>query len=437
METLTKTKWIKIVSQGIIDPKAFHLIGASTKRDDKTKIGFFGSGLKYSLAYLLRNKINFRVFSDFKEFSFTTEATPFRGDKWFDVICIDGIPTSLTTEMGIDWEAWFIIREIYCNALDEGGSRISRKTEEPLPIQDHTVFYIDQAPFIDIVENWGLYFSEGRPEQDLIFTDDRGNKYFRGGENRINYRKGIRCDYVPDKRSLFNYDTQWVQINESRTIKSDWDFSWNLVAELKKSTSTTIISQILCQVNNTWEKSLHWDFHSFSDTWLDCVGDKTLVAVENAGFWIEEMKANPMAYIELPSMMVTGLKDQFADQIKVIGEAQGNIKMPSKTLEPTEKQNYLLNAALEFLKKAKYNVENPCSIVRFNDPNLMGLADMTNKKILLSEKIFDKGQKYVVTTIMEENEHLVSRLQDETRGFQNHLFEKWVSTMEQFTQTWL
>src|ERR1700733_10667999 len=103
METLTKTKWIKIVSQGIIDPKAFHFIDASTKRDDKTKIGFFGSGLKYSLAYLLRNKINFRVFSDFKEFSFTTEATPFRGDKWFDVICIDGIPTSLTTEMGIDW----------------------------------------------------------------------------------------------------------------------------------------------------------------------------------------------------------------------------------------------------------------------------------------------------------------------------------------------
>ena len=50
-------KIIKITSKGEIDERAFSLLGASSKRDDNTKIGMFGSGLKYSLAYLLRKEI--------------------------------------------------------------------------------------------------------------------------------------------------------------------------------------------------------------------------------------------------------------------------------------------------------------------------------------------------------------------------------------------
>ena len=60
-----QNKFIKIESKGNIDPQAFVLLGASTKRDDESKIGFFGSGLKYSIAYLLRNNIEFKVFSEY------------------------------------------------------------------------------------------------------------------------------------------------------------------------------------------------------------------------------------------------------------------------------------------------------------------------------------------------------------------------------------
>ena len=44
-------KYIKIESKGIIDPQAFILLGASTKRADDSKIGFFGSGRQDRILY--------------------------------------------------------------------------------------------------------------------------------------------------------------------------------------------------------------------------------------------------------------------------------------------------------------------------------------------------------------------------------------------------
>lgn len=50
-----KMKYIRIKNQWLIEPQALHLVGASTKRNDASKIGQFGSGNKYAMAYLLRN----------------------------------------------------------------------------------------------------------------------------------------------------------------------------------------------------------------------------------------------------------------------------------------------------------------------------------------------------------------------------------------------
>jgi len=169
------TKFIKIQSKGVIDTQAFYLLGASSKRDDNSKIGFFGSGLKYSIAYLLRNNIEFKVFTDYKEVRFSTQKVNFR-EKEFDVIKVDDKETSMTTEMGIDWEPWFVIREIYCNAIDEGDSKISivkqkvSDTDKCIPIEGKTVFYIKITDdFQSIVDNWSNYFSDER--KDVLDSD--------------------------------------------------------------------------------------------------------------------------------------------------------------------------------------------------------------------------------------------------------------------------
>ena len=54
-------KWLKIGNSGEIESGAFRLIGACTKRGDDSMIGYFGSGLKYAMAVLLREGIEFKT----------------------------------------------------------------------------------------------------------------------------------------------------------------------------------------------------------------------------------------------------------------------------------------------------------------------------------------------------------------------------------------
>ena len=165
-------KFIKITSKGEIDIRAFSLVGATSKRNDNSKIGMFGSGLKYTLSYLLNNNIDFRVFSGYKEVVFTTQEEDFRG-LGIKRIFINGESTSLTTDMGMDWQRWFVLREIYCNALDEGDATIEivkADISELVPVEDCTTFYLKvDEEFQEILDNWDMYFSENR--KDLIYHD--------------------------------------------------------------------------------------------------------------------------------------------------------------------------------------------------------------------------------------------------------------------------
>ena len=434
-------KFIKIESKGLIDPQAFALLGASTKRDDQSKIGFFGSGLKYSIAYLLRNNIKFKVFSEYKIINFTTKKTDFR-DKSFSIIVVDGKETSMTTDMGIDWESWFIIREIFCNAVDEGDAKISILSQKVsdldvcVPVEDKTVFYIEVTPeFKNVIDNWNLYFSENRP--DLISYSDN-MQFYSGGEELIVYRKGVRCSHEKKTTCIFNYDLDWVDINESRVIKSDFDFKWRLGKELKKLQDEKVITKILKDIVGSWETQLFWDsnFSEYSNVWLSCIDKRILVPQENSGFWADEINLSPSNYLILPLKMVNGLKHRFGNDIRIIGENGAGTDAGMKIINQlSPKQNALLKDSIEFLIAGNYLVEYEILIVRFAVPDKLGLAK--DNKIYLSEKLFDRGKKEVVATIIEENEHLITGYCDESRAFQNHFIMKYISEMENRIQKYL
>jgi hypothetical protein len=434
-------KFIKITSKGEIDERAFSLLGASSKRDDSTKIGMFGSGLKYSLAFLLRNSIMFRVFSGYREVKFTTTAEDFR-DKSFKRIYVNEVSTSLTTDMGMDWEHWFVLREIYCNALDESEGAISIEEYDSIqdinPVEDFTAFFIQvDDKFQEILDNWDLYFSNNR--KDLLYHDTKLNQIYSGGDKSIVYRKGIRCHYDDETKSLFHYDMSWVKINESRTIASDWDFKWTLCKFLKEIKDESIIHRILYNINNFLERSMNWERSGdWSDAWLNEIGEKYLIPTENAGFWEEELKTTLKGnHIILPSSMVDSLKLFFGDKVKIIGDdsvggGRGDMKILN---EIGKREQYLLDTALAFLKDAGYDVKYPIKVVKFHKKDMLGLAK--DDTIFISEKAFTMGQREVVSVIMEESEHNKTGYFDETRQFQNHLFNMVIAGFEEKTGKYL
>ena len=65
----------------------------------------------------------------------------------------------------------------------------------------------------------------------------------------------------------------------------------------------------------------------------------------------------------------------------------------------------------------------------FQNSNVLGQAK--NSEILLSEKLFDHGRKMIIATILEEESHLKTGYGDKTRNFQDYLFNKIVSLMEE------
>jgi hypothetical protein len=104
---------------GTIDPLAITTLGINVKADD-TAIGYFGTGLKYSIARILAWGGKITIWNGLKKFEFASQPQDVRG-KSFEFILMNGERLGFTTDLGKNWEPWMVYRELYCNAKDEGG----------------------------------------------------------------------------------------------------------------------------------------------------------------------------------------------------------------------------------------------------------------------------------------------------------------------------
>lgn len=421
-------KYIKITNEGLIEKGAFALMGASTKREDDKKIGFFGSGLKYSVAVLLKHKNDFKIFSGLEEIKLSTKKTKFR-DQNFDIICINGKKTNLTTDMGPDWEEWFAIREIYCNALDEKDCLIE-VVDEINPIEGKTAFFISISDNLHkLLDNWNDYFSNKR--EDLICWDEK-TRIYNGGRDLTVYRKGVQCFKSTGRKSLFDYDLSWIKINESRVIKDSFDILYYLPMEIAKIADSKVITMIFNHIINSYEEQMCWDCVSeFNSVWLDMIGNKKLINKDIAGYFTDKIE-NEECLI-LPYKLIKGLQSCFGDKITVVGQSDDNKRFVVVEKEP--KHIALLDQCFEFFNRAGFKIKYPIKIAIFKDKNVLGSID--REDIILSTDVFDCGKKRIIETILEETFHIESQAKDLTRRFQDHLITQFVSLLEQKTGIYL
>ncbi len=71
-------EYMKFENTGEIEVQALTLLGASVKIGGGVKIGKFGTGFKFALAYFLRNEYDIRIFSGNTEIKIDTVNDNFR-----------------------------------------------------------------------------------------------------------------------------------------------------------------------------------------------------------------------------------------------------------------------------------------------------------------------------------------------------------------------
>lgn len=413
--------FIAIKNQGEMDINALVLIGASSKRGDDSKIGYFGSGLKYSLAVLIRNGIMPKIFIGKEEVEISVDKKIFRGQS-FDQILINGEPTSLTTDMGVDWEPWFAVREIYCNALDEGEASLNM-VEDPDPKEGTTSIFIENTGIFDeLLMNWDKYFNVRRPD---CMLNRIGFKAYQGGEDYIIYRRGVRVHHEAQTKSLYHYDCSSIDINKSRTLRYGYDSTWHTADQVSRHADIEMIRNIYDNFEDKIEEHFRWDQASFNDTWLEVLGGRPIVIKAIAGYFLSRIQEGNV--IVLPGALARALKRKWPKDVHIVGDSDeyGGFMV----VDQTPRQQSYIDAAKQFLLDAGHDVHYPIKVAVFEDKNVLGQA--SGDMILLSVDVLEKGKRQTAITLLEEYTHLKYHHRDCSRSMQDFLFEKWFASFEE------
>ena len=412
--------YIEFSNKGEIPVNAFKLLGASTKRNDSSKIGFFGTGLKYALAVLLREGIPVRIFIGEKELNIGLRKTKF-GTETVQVVTINGEKTSLTTDAGIDWEMWFAVREIYSNTLDENGEM---ETVDSLsPEAGYTKIYVDPKKLGDIFENWGNYFAQGR---ESLHDGRVGRILAKQGDNFTMFRKGIRV-FTRRVPSLFDYDSTVIQINESRVAKNSWEPYQRACEMLASCTSEAIIqdfvdaSEIAEKTPEFWEYMFDSLNGQFSEAWYEVLKNKRIVPEENAGFY-----GVTKGSVILPKKLVNRLAKQFKERLDIAGTGTEHYKL----VECSEM--HMLDEPLRMLETIGLGYDKEkIKVGKFKDEDCMGVYDRDMDRVVISEEMFKiSNSDDLFNVVFEEVVHARTGYSDNTRVFQSFIIDVACKTIQ-------
>ncbi len=418
--------FIRIRNSGEIQPQALHLVGASTKRNDTSKIGQFGSGNKYALAFFLRNDYNIRVFAGTKEIPITTQKESFR-EQEFNVIHINGEKTSITTEMGKDWAFWQAIREVYCNAIDEGGCTMDF-VQDISPVEGETHFYIDTKK--DVIEFMGKFDNYFATKKKVLFEGKTGRILSKSGTEANIYRKGIKC-VNSNRTSVFDYDFNDIHIDENRLVMYSWlteEKIWDLLFECDNE---EIIMQILHAIKDTSfiEGSISdistISSRNMSETFKKCLIDSNIAPKGYAGLLKPDEIHN---HIIIPTKIFESVRGHIKDEN--VGDKFKVTKDGAmiRDMETTPLYEATIKEALYFFKECGFDIPYKIKVVISNDKELLGAA--LGGEIILTDVCLEKGINEVVNTILEEYTHIKYGVKDETRAFQTAIITEFISYMK-------
>jgi len=383
---------ISFENRGELDPRSIKTFGVSSKEGDNA-IGFFGTGLKYAIAILLRTGHGITVQSGEQVYEFTLERHTIRVDD-FDLVTMNGEPLAFTTELGKTWELWQAYRELWCNCQDEAGLVLDCKFP-PTP-----------EPGLTRVLVCGHDFEQLHATNDIILHSSplatTPGLEVHPGPGRHFYYRGIRA-YTLLEPAEYTYNfTDTLTLTEDRTFANEsmvrLTAARNILSYL---TDEAVLTKILTS-GSAFEKSL--DYHGWGYDPSPLFQD-TVVALHK-----EFKPVNFTARRACDNIILSNVARHRPSELDALDEAR-------------------LAKAIDFATRLDYPVDAyPIVVTDYMGENVLGRA--ADGTIFISERVFMQGTKQLVATLIEEYLHLKHGLRDETYQMQTFLFDALVTMGE-------
>lgn len=372
-----------LTNPGLIPMEAVTTMGVSAK-EGESPIGFFGTGLKYAVAALLRTSHRITIWRGLDRYDFEREPGAVRG-KEFDFIRMTGPEGSqrlgFTTHLGAHWEIWQVFRELYSNCLDEGGDLWSSEVE---PAEDHTTIQVEGEAFAAAARDRGQYFLESTPLHKNALVE-----IHPGGGNGVYYRK-VLVGRLP-KASRFTYNlVGQLTLTEDRTLRSAYEAESWIAYTLANCTDKDLLTCALTNVEG-YEGAL--SYASVNETF----GETVLGLTETKG--------------------ITAIATSAVKAAETWAQREARVRpVPLSKAEADE-----IEAAKAFLARIGFPVTAPIVVADTLGPDVFGLAK--NETIFLARITLNRGGNFLIGTILEEHLHLSQGFADESRRFQDFLID--------------
>lgn len=374
---------------GLIDLRAVQIMGLNAK-ETKNPIGQFGTGLKYSIAVLLRSGCSIKIFRGEDEYCFYTKDDQFRG-KDFKFVHMSrgddiGMPIGFTLELGKHWEPWMAIRELESNARDEGGQSFANADYQLSA--DSTTIVIEGSSAETAYSKLPDIFICTKP----LWAHDSIEVHHATNPEQLKwlYYRGVRVKQL-QKPSLFRYNIlSEAALTEDRTFKYSWDGE-SALSDLGQCSNKEIIQRIVAPSKETLEESITYSEFRISEQFQEIVSG-----------------LGPRA---LPSAW------------KAVRIARGFAE--HEEIEIDDLQQQMLERALAFIERmGERRVRQfPVHVAADLGPNRLGTALHANKQIWLSVRVFEMGMKQLISCLYEEFIHLDRKLTDLDYEMQSFLFD--------------
>lgn len=391
---------------GLLDMRAVTTFGLSVKENDNP-IGYFGTGLKYAIAILVRNGADLAITTSSGDiYNFSVRTQEFRNVE-FNAIYMAGklhdqeLP--FTTELGKNWKIWMAFRELYCNTKDENGvchigdtdERESRRTEW----DTWTRITICDKDFYEAYSNRSKYFIENRTpimSHNSIEVYDSPSTYM--------FYKGICVGDLQRAATMTYNHTGFCDLTEDRTISSPHAWEQRITATIASCTSIDIIQSFVLASENSFENK--------------AVFSEFMTGISN------EFKTVMKSHAHDHSGRVNGSAQKlYLKHAEKTGEI-----FTLATLTPVQTKMYA-KAIDVCIDLGHQPAEVSIQFVKSLGNGVLGVV--IKNQIFISIETFDMGTKMLAGTLMEELIHYEEKISDMTRTMQNFLINRMMSLYEE------